>query len=371
MYTLISVPKSLCLGEMRLPVFGLILLMLSACISGWGSTYISLESIVRAAANWIILPLISLLIVCLRLSPKKIFILGCVICVSGFLAVIDSWFSWNEQYPRLNSVGHVNHSALYLSYCLFSMALVILSVPKFNCIKAFILIPLFGSIMMFLSWSDSLVAIAVCMAFLCCFVYVLLKHVSLLVGASIGITAILIIGLLGILSPFKVNNFSDVSSEFYSRITSSDVFSNRDRLMLGAFVMANDSLVGSGLGSFRYVVTPENIKTRLSQNGRDFTNEEELFYFSSHGHSLLSTVLVERGWFGVSSFAVFFISWFLFFLRNLRDNVNALAGLCCLVSIFASSLAQTALHLEHGQLAFVCLSFFSLLACPTTRSSSS
>lgn len=133
-----SVPKSLCLGEMRLPVFGLILLMLSACISGWGSTYISLESTVRAAANWIILPLTSLLIVCSRLSPKKIFILCCVICVSGLLAVIDSWFSWNEQYPRLNSVGHVNHSALYLSYCLFSMALVILSVPKFNCIKAFI-----------------------------------------------------------------------------------------------------------------------------------------------------------------------------------------------------------------------------------------
>ncbi len=73
-------------------------------------------------------------------------------------------------------------------------------------------------------------------------------------------------------------------------------------------------------------------------------------------HNLFANLLVERGWLGVCVFTMFLLA-LLFYFSNSFQFVASQFGILTLCVIIVSGLGQSALHVEHGQLALLCLAF--------------
>lgn len=334
------------------------LVAISSFFAGLDSPYMDVSQRFYSALNWALMPLVVVVFLMLKPSPAIVDWAMRLCCVSVVVAIFQAFFTWSGTFPELNSVGHVNQSALYAAFCLIPVGLLI--VRRSLQVDIPLAILAIFSIFWYQSEALSLVGLSVSIA-ICAgmfFIYCLNRgHIRLMIGLiflCFGLTVSVLMVPPQYFGPYK-----EVKQEFDDRVHSKiDPFSQRDRLLNSAWVVAGQSMVGFGLGSFGEATDLARIKVLIEAKGRDWASEGSSFYSSSHGHNLFANVIVERGWVGVISIGAFLLALLWSFKKNL-DFEDAHIGILVLVVTILAGMGQSVLHLEHGQLIFLCLGFSS------------
>ena len=140
-----------------------------------------------------------------------------------------------------------------------------------------------------------------------------------------------------------------------------DMWSQRDRLINTALEVAGDSITGSGLGSFGLAADLSEVKSSIQERKGDWKAEKRNYVSSSHGHNIFANILVERGWIGVILITVFLSILFIAFWRK-RHTDSGQIGMLTVIATCFGGLGQSTLHVEHGQLTFICFALSLLYA---------
>ena len=335
----------------EVPLLGLILVLWVAPLtSEYGGILVSLSS----AHRWTLIGLFALISSRLGYSAPQIKILFAAVLVGGVFAVLESFYSFSlndRPYPEFRSVGHVNHSSMY--------ALIPLAVGlSFLALRSFLLRIL------------GFVAVATCLAYvpparsfvgLSATFLVIMAATSIhawvsyrlrsFVGAGVFMMA-LVIGIS--ISPIG----EGFRSEAEILLSSGELFSGRDKIFNTAVeVWDRNPIFGTGLRSFG-VATAENVvRAEVEADGRNYEAIKSNYWFYGHGHNLWTTILIERGLFGIFMLAWLLISYFRIFvpLAFKRNHVvtslersAAVSATLVALGFFIAGLGNTTMINEHG-----------------------
>ena len=359
--------------KMNIVTWAFLLLALSPFIAGFNSPYLELGERFASALNWSLMPLIAVVLLISNLSRYQIVLMLRVMCLSTVIAAAQAFYQWDDAYPELNSVGHVNQSALYLAFSLIPAGLLVLYRQHWTDVI------LIGITVLTVGWyqgpaksmigfGSSILVIGGFWVLYC----INRRHIKIL-GVS---------GLLGVISVVTVVNipvsyfgiYENFMTEFHQRLSpQSDLYSQRGRLVNSALEVGGKSLTGFGLGSFGDATQLMNIKSAVEARGGDWASEKRNFLSSSHGHNIFANVLVERGWVGVFTIVAFLVTVLIVFLQRIRLE-SSQAGVITVLIICLAGLGQSTLHVEHGQLAFIglalCLKLIFAEQVPRVETSS-
>lgn len=332
-----------------------LLLAISPLMAGLDSPYMNTFERLKSALNWAVMPLIMLVILLIGFSKEHLLWAYRVICLGTSVATIEAMISRTGSVPELNSVGHVNQSALYLAFSLIP-ALVLLISSKKNIFDWVLSLGTIWLIAWFQAPAKSLIAAITCVLIATSFIGLicarrftpLMLAVCILIGGGAAYWVIK-------LEPAHFGVYAGLKSEFDDRLSSdTDPFSKRDRLVKTSIAVAKDSAFGFGLSSFGRATQVDELQRIVVQNNSVWTLEKDKYFSSSHGHNLFANVLVERGWFGVSVFAVFFVV-VIYRLSLKWMTTDAQVGLVSILVALTAGLGQSTFHVEHGQLIFCIL----------------
>lgn len=333
----------------------LLLLVITPFFSGLGEHTLDSTDSFANALNWSLMPLIALVFLLIKPSERQSLVAVRLLCVSGVVAVIQSFFSWDGVYPELNSVGHVNQSALYVTFLLVGVGFIFFS-DRFSRLDWLLGIVVSICVFAYQGPARSLVAFAgavvACGILVVGYFVVKQKWMAATSAFVIGLTIILV----GMTTPYKhLGLYADFKKELDSRFDSvADPFSQRDRLLSSAWLVASDSAFGYGIKSFSNAVTWERLEAKALAQELNWDQIQSDLFVSKHGHNLFANVLVERGWVGVLSIALFLFSIILIQTRYFaRGDGLSLPILATLILVLLCGLGQSTLHNEHGQLALL------------------
>ncbi len=261
--------------------------------------------------------------------------------------------SHTRRVLELNSVGHVNHSAIYLA---ISYGIALAAVMAF-----------WGR----LSWMMRAAALFAIGAFA---TGVFITSSRGAVGAMLVLTffmslawsrrskAIAAITMATLIATASVAYFSkmEVVTKAQSRMAAGDVLSNRGDIWNAAVeAWKRYPLFGVGMDNYGQIST-ERIKQWVEASGRTYVASNYLSY--AHGHSLYLNTLAERGLFGLGVLVMLLSAWFYWLLRNLpgahdENMARMLWGgsfSAWLVTVGVGTV-NTTLHHEHAILSMLML----------------
>lgn len=275
-------------------------------------------------------------------------------------ATLLGWWRWQiggtTQFLQLNSVGHTNHSAIFLAMT----ALIAL-----------------GALVTFwqrlaLAGRAGLVLTSLGLA------------LSVAFGESRGALLSYLVGTLALLwqlppkrwrarlaAAFALslvvalvwNNYLiDKTVRQWQGQTPTTASSFRLEMMRTALTAVEQHpLTGVGPGNFS-VLTAAQLTQWLSAEGRSY--DASLYFHASHAHNLYFNTLAERGLLGVAVLLILALAW----LKGLRDarldaghehtprqSLVWTVGWAGFVGVFVAGLFNTTLHSEHGMLAMMAL----------------
>ncbi|MEC5385510.1 O-antigen ligase family protein [Uliginosibacterium sp. H3] len=261
---------------------------------------------------------------------------------------------------QLNSVGHVNHSALYAAGIgILATACAALSASRFGrrawqwsvlsatfMLAAMIIFGSRGALIAYLFGALP--------------VLLILSNVRLqrLLPVIAGLmVAGVLVGVIGSkLSPSK-GNLSIVEKTEIGIKTGNFSSFRLQSLQTAIELMHQNPLTGAGPANFN-AASPELVRTWVE--ARQETFQRERYFFSSHAHGLFANTLGERGLLGEGILLTLLIGWTIALLRRrpARDASfsHALswgAGFAGWSVVFVGGLFNTTLHHEHGMLAMM------------------
>lgn len=270
---------------------------------------------------------------------------------SCLLAEIEGLFLWKiagtNGALELKSVGHVNHSAIYLAIATGLAASLYLapsaSRPRFRSLI------LFGTGALLLTgvlMSESRAAVGAALVLLSIlFVVACRRHPvfrTSLPVVLLGVTAAVLIFGRGAIQKQK------------ERAQANNTLSYRDQIWRrGAVAWRANPVFGVGLGNFK-MVNDAKLNEWLEARGQTF---EEGKYATpySHAHNLFVNTVVERGAVGLAALLALICAWAWSLLKNLPrsgDDANAFLFWGCAVTAWfiavVPGLVNTTLHHEHG-----------------------
>lgn len=301
-----------------------------------------------------------------RLSrPQLHALLGCLIGAT-LLGVLHGYWVLATDAKRvwlqLNSVGHVNHSALYGA----GTALLAAAVAA-------------------VSWRSlerrwQLGGLVVAVAMLGVMLAFASRGALIAYGAGVGLLVLLLAGLrksqflallgLAVLVGLGIQFFTlqlsggkipkSLVQKTLDGIASGNLGSYRIEAFHTAIEMARRyPLTGTGAANFS-AVSPEALQGWVEARGEVF--RRDYYLFSSHAHGLYANTLGERGLLGIGALGALLIGWSAALWRRrpapAADPVHRLAwgaGVAGWSVVFIGGLTNTTLHHEHGMLAMVCL----------------
>lgn len=335
----------------------LLIFTFSPFLAGLGDTVLSQTEKMSNALNWAIMPGICLVLFLLKLNERQVLGSIQILCFSGVIAIAESFLSWEGIYPQLNSVGHVNQSALYAMFLAVGAAILLVQEkPKvFHCFLAVVTLI---AVIAYQGPARSLVAFAglsIILAVATLIYFGNRKDLFYLVVASL--CGIVSIAVFAFAPAEKLWIYEDFKVELEDRLRStSNPYSQRDRLLNSSLEISGSSAFGFGIKSFSKVVTESALKARVLNREGDWEEEKKEFFVSTHGHSLFGNVLVERGWFGVTVLGLgLVVIGFNFLGRGFGGDPMAFLGVLTVGTVLLTGLGQTTLHNEHGQLALLLL----------------
>lgn len=350
----------------------LLLAAITALTSGMHSSYrpwLSLEFF-REWISWsaiVLVPLMMLLTT--RATSELHFLLKCVVVGAG-LAVIDALVQWKwgagGTYPQLRSLGHVNQSALYL-IASFPVAAYITFFES-SRLWRFAACCLCVAVVLMMEPMRSVIAAAVLVALVLAYASLFIFELS---GRKRGPMLLLSgVVLAGIAAFVMVEpRESGLINETISRFTGDDPSSKRIQLLNTAQVAASQNpWLGTGLSTFKEAGSQEVVIRLLEDRDVAFESVSDHYFFSSHGHGLITTVLLERGLVGLGSIVLLVlasavIGVFLWLSApSQRQKWHSIFGVSAVFSLIVGGIGNTTMHNEHGQLMVVVIICFYMLA---------
>lgn len=337
------------------------------------------EGSISGVFTFIKLMLPAVLLSRLTISSKEVKMLAVAAIVGTFVAVIESWLSWDVTkniYPELKSVGHVNQSALYIS--LTFGAAVVLAITSKGWQKLFFMgVSAFFALAMLPTRSMTASAVVVSMFIMA--VILTFRPNKRFLG---GLIAIVIVAGAG----WKIaDDHSVVARNFEKQIeyrleggdTGSNFWSYRDMIFKNSvFILKDYPWFGAGDRHFGLATGYENVKEVAERRGIEYKSDE--FHHTNHGHNFVTSIMVNRGYVGLTLILTFLLLigwqhllWVVTYFKNREISVYPLLGIMAGIYIVVGGIGQSTLYVEHGQLAFcflgVSMGYLNKLFCSENK----
>ncbi len=259
---------------------------------------------------------------------------------------------------QLHSVGHVNHTAIYLTIIFGATVGASLSLWQSSSLKIRISLLLLSTLLLLsLIVGQSRGALGVGFLLAIILIALLSKQVK---TKWIALSILALSSLLAILL-----NVGIVQKEIVNQ-NNNNILSFRDKVWNVSLEASRFyPLLGIGMDNWK-LIKPEDIKKSVEK--RHKTYDASQYYFAGHSHNLYLSTLVERGYLGLTVLLVLMFAW----MRQLcqscgltrKDTAAAYlwaGSLSAWMATFGIGTVNTTMHHEHGILAFLmlglCLSY--------------
>jgi O-antigen ligase len=262
---------------------------------------------------------------------------------------------------ELHSVGHQNHSAIYLVMIFGASLAWFLS--YFDCNKTKIkllnlkrtflgILSLIFFLSLIIGESRAAFCIGILLGLLIFYYAGMSKKIKILGSISIVLIIFLAIFLKTGLITKQISNQK-----------ANNVLSYRTKVWNVSIEASRFSpLLGIGLSNWHFI-TLDQLKKSVENRGEKFDTNN--YYFPGHSHSLYLSALVERGIIGLLVTLIFMIFWLKHILKTYslaaksKDSTNLWTGsLSAWVATFGIGLVNTTFHHEHAILACLLLGIY-------------
>jgi O-antigen ligase len=256
---------------------------------------------------------------------------------------------------QLHSVGHVNHSAIYLAIIFGASVGASLSLWQFASTKIrFLLLSLSAFLLLSLFVGDSRGALGVAALLALILITVLSRNAKMkwLAYGVLAIAAVLAVAL----------NASVVTKQIGLQ-NKGIILSSRDKVWNVSLEASRFYPVfGIGLDNWK-LIKPEDIKKSVESRHQTYNAKDYLF--AGHSHNVYLTALVERGYLGLSVLLLLIFSWLRQLVKTFaltRNDATAAylwaGSFSAWLVTFGVGTVNTTLHHEHGILAFLFLGLY-------------
>jgi O-antigen ligase len=256
---------------------------------------------------------------------------------------------------QIHSVGHVNHSAIYLAIVFGASLSVSLGYwQKANLRNRIlmVLLPVFLFVGLVVGQSRGALGVAILLAVL--LLLVLNKSFKIKLAG---------IGLLALALVFTVFMQAGVVKKQEGLEKSDNVLSFRNQVWNVSFEACKfHPILGLGMDNWK-LVKPTDIQKAIES--RHEVYDPKNYLFPGHSHNIYLNTLVERGWVGLVALLVFMFYWLGYLLRGyariFADDTEAAlwgAAFSAWMITFGVGFVNTTLHHEHGILAMLMLGLY-------------
>jgi O-antigen ligase len=289
-------------------------------------------------------------------EKKYLFIFAILMTLPPLIwGLAETLFLHTKDALQLHSVGHVNHSAIYL--CMMAGASLAFLFSQFQTLKKkymFLLTLLSIFLLSAVVISQSRGAFGV--VFLATFAIILLSKLSVKIKMiCLALLSALLITIIFI-KPLPV------IEKHIANQKNHDVLASRDKLWHTAFeIVRINPFLGIGGGNWSLVDT-DQIKSSVESRGEIFY-AEDYFLEAGHPHNIYLANLVDRGFLGLITFLSFMAIWLISLIKSYKKyNQDSKAMLFIMGSfsawatIFGIGFVNTTFHHENALLALFFLS---------------
>jgi O-antigen ligase len=262
---------------------------------------------------------------------------------------------------QLHSVGHVNHSAIYLVVIFGASLGWFLSYLNLNKVKfkfsnfyvfALGILSLIFFVSLIISQSRAAFGVGILLSLLV--IYFLGKNTKI---RTIGVISIISIVILSIVLQ------TGVVEKQIANQKANDFLSSRDKVWNVSLEASRfHPLFGIGLSNWHFI-TIEQLRASVESRGEKFNPHN--YYFPGHSHNLYLSALVERGFVGFLVTILFMLFW----LKHLISTFNWAkktpqasyfwaGSLSAWVATYGIGFVNTTFHHEHAILACLFLGLY-------------
>ena len=310
-------------------------------------------------------------------SRSTMWVIGAM-AAGGVVASIEALVSWNpasfealiswnlaeSYYPAFLNTGGANRTSAYM--VLVATAALAAIVTGTTAFAAFswvaLLIPLIVLLLL-----ESLISYAAmaCIGMAWVGISVAMKRYGT-VALMVACPATLVLAV-AVTVPDGDRRLSRFSLEIQERIHGDDRTSGRDRILRTALEITDrHPWFGAGPDQFANTTSETRIRAELRADGRNYDMERDNFLHITHGHSVWTHVLVERGWLGIVLVATFFVlsaaavakPAIRVVFHEARDPARAalaFLSVAAWTALFVGGIGNTALHYEDGRVGLALL----------------
>jgi hypothetical protein len=264
-------------------------------------------------------------------------------------------FLFTKDSLQLHSVGHVNHSAIYI--CMMAGASISLLLSQFHktqkkYIFVNILLCIFLISSVVISQSRGAFGILFLLAFA---LFLSSKH-------SIKIKTIFLIVLsTSLITIIFIKPVSVIEKQITNQ-NNHDILAQRDKVWRASFEVARlNPIFGIGGGNWKQIKI-DQLKSSVESRGERFVAEDFALQYH-HPHNIYLSNLVDRGIFGFITFLSFMFIWLITLIKSYKKfNQDSKAMLFIMGSfsawttIFGIGFVNTTFHHENALLALFFLS---------------
>jgi O-antigen ligase len=284
-------------------------------------------------------------------EKKYLFIFAILMTVPPLLwGLTQLLILFTKDSLQLHSLGHVNHSAIYL--CMITGASIAFLSSQFQTLKkkyAFLLTLLSIFLLSAVVISQSRGAFGI--VFLLVFALILLSKLPVKIKTiSLSLLAIFLINIIFIIP-------APVIQKQITNQNNHDILSQRDKVWRASFEMARlNPLLGIGGGNWKQIKI-DQIKSSVESRGETF-KESDFALQWGHQHNIYLSNLVDRGILGFITFLSFMFIWLITLINSYKKfNQDSKAMLFIMGSflawttIFGIGFVNTTFHHENALLA--------------------
>ncbi|MBC7755954.1 MAG: O-antigen ligase family protein [Bdellovibrio sp.] len=256
---------------------------------------------------------------------------------------------------QLHSVGHVNHSAIYLAIIFGASVGASLSLWQSVSTKmriTLLALSVFLLIGLFVGDSRGALGVASLMALILITVLSMNAKMKWLAYGVLALTAVLAVSL----SSSVVTKQIDLQKKGM-------ILSYRDKVWNVSLEASRFyPVLGIGLDNWK-LLKPEDIKKSVEARNKVYNPDD--YYFVGHSHNIYLTALVERGYLGLSVLLLLVFAWLRQLVKTFaltRSDATAAylwaGSFSAWLVTFGVGTVNTTLHHEHGILAFLFLGLY-------------
>jgi O-antigen ligase len=267
----------------------------------------------------------------------------------------------SKQNLELHSVGHVNHSAIYLVMIFGASLGWFLSYFdsdkfKMKASRFYLLVLGILSFIFFMSLiigqSRAAYGTGILLGFL--LLHLICKNKKIKI---FGVGLIILIFLLSVILKTGVIEKQIANQE------ANNVLSSRDKVWNVSLEASRFSpILGIGLSNWHFI-TIDQLKKSVEDRGEKFNPNN--YWFPGHSHNLYLSALVERGILGLFMTLIFMLFWFRHIIKTYtwavksQESIQIWSGsLSAWVATFGIGVVNTTFHHEHAILACLFLGIY-------------